>query len=95
MFRIPTARASILEALLRDDVIGRQSVTSREARSLGLSGDGTIVLVEGSEDGVRRAEALLKEAASPLSGPEAEAAYRAFRRQDDEAASGMGLIFGG
>ena len=95
IFRIPPGQAAVLDALYKDDVVGRQSVTSREARSLGLAGDATLVLVEGSDAGVKRAEEMLKDVGASLTGTDAEAALRAFRAQDEEAASGMGLIFGG
>jgi hypothetical protein len=95
IFRIPPGQAAILDALYKDDVVGRQSVTSREARLLGLGGEGTLVLVEGSEVGVKRAEEILKGVGSILSGAEAVTARQAFKAQDEEAASGMGLIFGG
>jgi len=95
VFRIPANKLSAIDLVYRDNLAGRQSVTVRESRTLGLGGEGNLVLVEGSEDGVARAEALLKESATILTGTEAEAAYRAFRSQDDEAASGMGFVFGG
>lgn len=95
VFRVPLNRLSAIDLVYQDNLAGRQSITVREARTLGLSGEGNLVLIEGSEDGVARAEAILKEHATALTGAEAEAAYRAFRAQDDEAASGMGLVFGG
>ncbi|HII41117.1 MAG TPA: hypothetical protein HA326_07890 [Thermoplasmata archaeon] len=95
VFRVPANQLSAVDLVYRDNLAGRQSITVREARTLGLSGEGNLVLIEGSEDGVGRAEALLKEHATALTGAEAESAYRAFRAQDDEAASGLGLVFGG
>jgi hypothetical protein len=95
VFRVPTSKSSAMDAVYQDNLAGRQSITVRESRTLGVGGEGNLVLVEGSEEGVRRAEALLKESATILGGAEAEAAYKAFRAQDDEAASGMGVVFGG
>ena len=83
-----------MDAVYRDDLAGRQSITVREAKLVGVGGEGSLVLVEGSDEGIARADALLKEAATVLAGPEAEAAYRAFRSQDEDAASGMGMVFG-
>lgn len=83
-----------METVYRDNLAGRQSITMRDARALGLGGEGNLVLIEGSDEGVARGETLLKDDAILLKGPEAEQAYRAFRAQDDEAASGMGLVFG-
>ncbi|HKZ99670.1 MAG TPA: hypothetical protein VJ326_08795 [Thermoplasmata archaeon] len=91
---MPAAKAIQLEALRKDDVVSRQSVEVRDAAALGLSGGGSIVLIEGTEAGVARAEAVLKDSGARLTGPEADAAYARFRSQDEDAASGMGLVFG-
>jgi len=94
VFRVPAAQASRADAVWKDDLVSRQSITSRDAKSLGLQGDDRYVLVEGSDAGVTRATELLKGLAHALAGKEAERVYRQFRAQDEEAASGMGLIFG-
>lgn len=94
IFRVPAARLSAMDLVYQDNVAGRQSITVRESRTLGVGGEGNLVLIEGSDAGVARAEALLKEAGAALTGSEAEAAYKAFKAQDDEAAFGMGLVFG-
>ncbi len=95
VFRLPAAQSAAMDLVYEDNLAGRQSITVREARTLGIGGEGNLVLVEGSEDGVARAEALLKDHAATLVGTESETAYKAFRAQDDEAASGMGFVFGG
>lgn len=97
LFRVPMAagRAAQLEALRKDDVVSRQSIEVRDASALGLAGEGSIILVEGTEAGVARAEGILKELGTKLSGAEAEKAHARFRSQDDDAAAGMGLVFGG
>ena len=94
VFRILAAHKARIDDVLKDDLAGRQSVLHREASSLGIGGEGIILLVQGTEAGVARAEALLKDAASVLQGAEAETAYARFRSQDEDAASGMGLVFG-
>jgi hypothetical protein len=95
VFRILPPKLAGVDVVYKDNLAGRQSITVREARTLGLGGEGSLVLVEGSDEGVARAEDLLKESGAVLTGADAEKAYRAFRSQDDEAASGMGLVFGG
>lgn len=95
VFRILPEKLATLDAVYHDSVAGRQSITVRDARTLGVGGDGSLVLVEGIDEGVARAEALLKDAATPLTGADAERAYTAFRAQDEDAASGMGFVFGG
>ena len=58
VFRVPANQLSAVDLVYRDNLAGRQSITVREARTLGLSGEGNLVLIEGSEDGVGRAEAF-------------------------------------
>jgi len=94
VFRVPSAKASQVDVVWKDDVVSRQSITAREAKSLGMTGDDRYVLIEGSEPGIARATELLKDIAKALAGAEAESVYRRIRAQDEEAASGMGLIFG-
>jgi len=94
VFRVPGAHAAQADVVWKDDAVSRQSITARDAKSLGMTGDDRYVLVEGSDAGVARAAELLKDIARALTGAEAERAYRRFRAQDEEAASGMGLIFG-
>ena len=93
VFRLTPAQADQVNLLTADDVVSRQSVTVRDAKSLGLRGDDRYVVVEGSEAAVARATELLK-GIPPLKGAGAEDVYRRFRSQDEQAASGMGLIFG-
>ena len=93
VFRLMSAQADQVNVLTADDVVSRQSVTVRDAKSLGLKGDDRYVVVEGSEAAVARATELLK-GIPPLKGAGAEDVYRRFRSQDEQAASGMGLIFG-
>jgi hypothetical protein len=94
VLRFPTAQAEKATLLLQDDIVSRQSVTTRDAKSLGLPGTDRYVIVEGTDTAVARAVDLVKGTAEPLGGAEAEKVYRRFRSQDDEAATGMGLIFG-
>lgn len=95
VYRILPPKLAAMDLVFKDNVAGRQSITVREAKTLGLAGEGSLVLVEGSDEGVARADALLKDSGAALTGAEAEAAYRAFRAQDEDAASGMGFVFGG
>ena len=94
VFRLTPAHAGAIDILLKDDFVSRQSVIARDAKSLGLSGDDRYVLVEGAEAAVARAAELLKDVVRPLGGTEADDVQRRIRSQEEDAASGMGMIFG-
>src|SRR5438876_11813825 len=94
VFRLPAAHAEKANVLLGDDLVSRQSVTVREARSLGLKGDDRFIVVEGREAALARAVALLKDVAPPPAAAKADDVYRPLRSRDDQAACGTGGISG-
>jgi hypothetical protein len=93
LFEVPTDKRSLLEAALKDDVVGRQSQKVRDAAAAGGPSGRLYVLIEGSPEGVARAEELLKEAGSKLPPADSERLYRQFKDEEDAASSGMGLFF--
>ncbi len=93
LFSVPTAKRTELEAALRDDVVSRQSHTVRAAASLQGPADATYVLVEGSSEGIRRAEELLRGLGTALAGADRENLYRKLKEEEEAASAGMGLFF--
>lgn len=83
---------SKIETLLKDDIVSRQSIKVRDAAVLGIQKDVRYVLVEGSEEAIKRADELFKDIAEKESGADAEKAYAAFKAEDENVASGMGFI---
>jgi hypothetical protein len=93
IYSIPSDRRSALEAALKDDLVSRQSQTVREAGALGGPADTTYVLVEGSAEGVHRADELLAPVGTRLPSPDAERLHQRFKDDEDAASAGMGLFF--
>jgi len=83
---------SKIDTLLKDDIVSRQSIKVRDAAVLGIQKDVRYVLVEGSEEAIKRADELFKDIAEKECGAEAEKAYAAFKAEDENVASGMGFI---
>ncbi len=94
VFRADAEKAGRLDVALKDDLVSRQSISIQDAEALGVQMKGTLVLIEGTEQAVERATELLEEAAERLAGEDAESVRAAFKRQEDDVASGMGTIFG-
>ncbi len=94
LYSVPTSKKAELDAALQDDVVSRQSQKVRAASALGGPVDRTLVLVEGSPDGVRRAETLLAPLGEKPSAEEATRLYAQFKDEEDAASAGMGLFFG-
>jgi hypothetical protein len=93
LYEIPNEHRTELDAALKDDIVSRQSHTLRDAAAAGGPSGRLYVLVEGSPDGVARADELLKAAGTRMPPPEAERLYRQFKDEEDAASSGMGLFF--
>jgi len=77
----------VLDALLKHDVVSRQSVSVRDHPD-----GGKTLLIEGSDEAL----AIVREIAgdSVLEGPEAKAWHDRIREEEDSVATGLGAIFG-
>lgn len=93
IFSVTGEKRAELDGALRDDLVSRQSQKVREAAALGGPSGATYVLVEGTVEGVRRAEELLGKAGTKVPTTEAEALYRRFKDEEEAASAGMGLFF--
>lgn len=93
LYAVPTGRRADLDAALRDDLVSRQSQKLRDAAALGGPSDRLYVLIEGTAEGVRRADDLLREVGEPLSAADRERLFAQFKAEEESASAGMGLFF--
>jgi hypothetical protein len=96
VYNVKASDRGEVEAILadkEDDLISRQSVTIRDAESIGLADLALLVLIEGTEDALKSADKRF-DFAEKLDAGKAEEARKAIQAQEDDAASGMGMIFG-
>ncbi|MGA9840005.1 MAG: hypothetical protein WBF81_06110 [Thermoplasmata archaeon] len=93
LFSLPSAKRAELDAVLKDDLLSRQSQKVRDAKSIGGPADTTYVLLEGLPDAMQRADTLLAPVGTKLPAAEAEPLYRKFKEEEESASAGMGLFF--
>lgn len=94
IFEIKSAEAGKIQTILQDDIVNRQSIVIREANSLEMKGTVSYLKVEGSSEGLKRAEDLAKELGmKKLSDKKAKKIDEKIKEQEDSAATGMGMIF--
>jgi hypothetical protein len=93
IYSVPSSKKAELDAALADDLVSRQSHTVRAASALGGPADRTYVLIEGSTDGIGRANTLLEPVGSRVAGAEGEALFQKFKDEQESASAGMGLFF--
>ena len=75
------------------DVAAKQSIAIRDAKSLGLKGEGSFFLINGTDDGVKKCQELIKEFVEKIDGNELKIAEKKIKEEEEKAAEGMGGIF--
>lgn len=94
IFEVKTVDAGKISTIIKDDLVSRQSIVIREANSLEMKGDVSYLKIEGSTEGLKRAEELAKELGlKKLSEKKAKPINEKIIAQEDSAATGMGMIF--
>jgi len=94
IFEVKSDEVGKINKLTKDDLVSRQSILTRDSSSLNLKGEFSYVKVEGSDNGIKRAEELAKELElKKLNEKKAKEINEKILEQEDSAASGMGMIF--
>jgi len=94
IFEVKTPDTPKISDLLKDDTVSRQSIVIRDAKALAIKGDVTFVKIEGSPEGVKRAEAVAKELGfATVKTKKAKTINDKIQSEEENAASGLGMIF--
>ena len=95
IFEVKSDEVGKINQMLQDDLVSRQSILTRDASSLSINKDVSYVKIEGSEQGLKKAEEIAKELEfKKLDKKESEDINSKIIEQEDSAADGMGMIFG-
>ena len=95
IFEVKREQIGKINEMLKDDIINRQSVLTRDAHALGIDKDVSYFKIEGNEDGLKRAEELAKEYEfTKLDEKACEEVNQKILDEEDSAADRMGMIFG-
>jgi len=94
IFEVKSEDAGKINELIKDDLVSRQSILTRDSSSLDLKGNFLYLKIEGGEEGLKRAKKLAKELnLKKLDGKKAKEIDKKIKEQEDSAASGIGMIF--
>ncbi|MGA1793256.1 MAG: hypothetical protein ACMUHM_04845 [Thermoplasmatota archaeon] len=94
IIRLPKGKSSVLGKIVQDDLISRQTIAVRDAVSLGLEGEDTLILIEGADNALARLKEILGEEGSFVASEEKADIYRKIKEDEDNVAEGLGLMFG-
>ncbi len=78
--------------LKKDDLVSRGSITIRAASSLGIEEDGYFIVVDASEEALKRAEEIMKELGKKYKG--GKKVLEMIDEQEGSAMEGFGNILG-
>jgi len=94
IFEVKSEDIGKINDVVKDDLVSRQSILTRDASSLDIKEDVSYLKIEGSQAGLKRAEELAKEKKfKKLDSKKADEINKKIQEQEDSAASGMGMIF--
>ena len=94
IFELKSEDAGKINKIIKEDIVSRQSILTRDSSSLNLKGDFLYLKIEGSDEGIKKAEELAKEfEIKKLDKKKAKEINEKILEQEDSAASGMGMIF--
>ena len=94
IFEVKSEDIGKINKLIKDDIVSRQSILTRDSTSLNIKGDFSYVKIEGSEKGLKRAEEIAKELElKKLAKKKAQDINEKIEEQENSAATGMGMIF--
>ena len=94
IFEIKSEDAGKINKILSEDIVSRQSILTRDSNSLGLKGNFLYLKIEGSQEGIKKAEELAKEQGfKKLDAKKTKEINEKIAEQEDSAATGMGMIF--
>lgn len=94
IFSVDKSQASKINKILKDDLISRQSIAIRDASALNIDKDVRYVLIEGTDEALKKAEELFKETGKKEDEEEAKNIYNKIKSEEGDVAQGVGLIFG-
>ncbi|MBS3748378.1 MAG: hypothetical protein KGY67_01605 [Candidatus Thermoplasmatota archaeon] len=95
IFEVKTDDVGNINKLMKDDLVSRQSLLTRDASALDIDKDVSYLKIEGSEEGLEKATDLAEDFGfTKLSEEDAEEINKKILAEEEEAADGMGMIFG-
>lgn len=93
VFVVDSEKKDIMDEIISDDLISRQTTSVRDGKSLGFEEDVFYALIEGSEEAIERAKELFSDEGIETAD-NSEEIKEAIKKEDEAAAQGMGTVFG-
>ncbi len=93
VYELNKENRSIIDKLLADDVIGRQSIIYKDGTNYGYDSK-FLVIIEGSPDIFQSVKNLSENELKELPGKQEEEVYKKIKSEENNSQDGMGFLFG-
>lgn len=93
IYKLNSEQRKLIEKLLSDDVVGRQTIIQKDGTGFGSPGS-TIVVVEGPESIFSRVTEILGADVKAVPEKDGSEIYRKIKEEEENAEGGMGFLFG-
>ncbi len=94
IFHLKEKGQETLNTLMSDDEVGRLSITSKDGSKISDEYTGLLVMIEGQEGPVKKAEGLIGDSGEKLSEEKCAEVYRKMKEESESADQGVGFLFG-
>ena len=94
IFSVENEKRNKIKEVISDDLISRQSITTRDAKAIKIEKEVQFVLIEGDEKAIEKAKELFQDIGTVIDSTEAEEIYNKLKEDEQGAAAGVGFIFG-
>jgi len=94
IFSVDNEKRNKIKEIISDDLISRQSITTRDAKAIKIEKEVQFVLIEGDEKAIEKAKELFQDVGTVIDPSEAEEIYQKLKEDEQGAAAGVGFIFG-
>ena len=93
VYKLAKAKREILDSLLADDIVGRQTVMYKDGSGYG-SDSSYIVLIEGSDNIFKNVDSIANGSLEELKKSKEEEIYKKIKDEENNSRDGLGFIFG-
>ena len=93
VYKLAKAKREILDSLLADDIVGRQTVMYKDGSGYGFDSS-YIVLIEGSDNIFKNVDSIANGSLEELKKSKEEEIYRKIKDEENNSKDGLGFIFG-
>ena len=93
VYKLAKTQREILDSLLADDIVGRQTVLYKDGSNFGFDSY-YIIIIEGSENIFKNVDSVAKGTLEELKKSKEEEIYKKITDEENNSKDGLGFIFG-